>query len=78
MNYFTNESLSCTELIFSANTSAVKFCGSELSIFEKCHQNIIYGTLCVDVLLPPPCFRDIWDHKHANTESIQKHISTFD
>ena len=24
-----------------------------------------------------PFYRDIWDYKHANTESIQKAISTF-
>ena len=63
MNYFTNESLSCIELIFSANTSVVKLCGSKPSIYEKCHQNISYGTLCVDLLFRLPCFRDICDHK---------------
>ena len=26
----------------------------------------------------PPYYRDVWDYKHTNTESIQKAISTFD
>ena len=27
---------------------------------------------------PPPYYRDVWDCKHANTESIQKAFSKFD
>ena len=26
----------------------------------------------------PGYYRDVWDYKHANAESIQKPISTFD
>ena len=76
--YFINESLSCINLIFSLNTSFVKNCESELSIYEKYYLNIIYGPLNFDVLLPPPHFRDVWDLENADTESIQKTISTFD
>ena len=76
--HFINESSSCIDLIFSSNTSFVKNCGSELSIYEKCHHNIIYGTLNFDIPLPPPYYRDIWDYKHADTDSIQKAISAFD
>ena len=75
--HFINESWSCIDLIFSSNTSFVKNCGSELLICEKCHHNIIYGTLNFDIPLPPPYDKDIWDYKHANTEIIQKAISTF-
>ena len=76
--HFINESLSCIDLIYSSNTSFVKNCGSELSIYEKCHHNIIYGTLNFDIPHPLPHYRDVWDYKHANTESIQKAISPFD
>ena len=34
--HFINESSNCIDLIFSSNTSFVKHCGSELSIYEKC------------------------------------------
>ena len=76
--HFINESSSCIDLIFSSNTSFVKNCGSELPIYEKCYHNIIYGTLNFNVPLPPPYYRDIWDYKHASTESIQKAKSNFD
>ena len=69
--HFINESSSSIDLIFSSNTSFVKNCGSELSIYEKCHHNIIYGTLTFDKPLPSPYYRDVWDYKNANTESIK-------
>ena len=77
--HFINESSSCIDLIFSSNTSFVKNCGSgsKLLIYEKCHHNIIYRTLNFNISLPPLYYRDVWDYKHANTESIQKAISTF-
>ena len=30
-----------------------------------------------NVPLPPPYYREIWDHKHVNTENIQKAVSMF-
>ena len=74
---FINELSSCMDLIFSSNTSFVKTCRNKLSIYEKCYHNIIYGTLNFDIPLPPPYYRDVWHYKHANTECIQKTISTF-
>ena len=48
------------------------------TIHEKCHYDVIYGTLNFNVPLPPPYYREIWDHKHVNTENIQKAVSMFD
>ena len=77
-SHFVNESLSCIISIFSSNTSFIKNCGIELSICEKCHHNIIQGTLNFDVAFHSPYYRDVWDYKHAVTESIQEAISMFD
>ena len=49
-----------------------------MSIYERCHHNIIYGTLNFDIPLPPPYYRDVRYYKHANTGNIQKAISKFD
>ena len=73
--HFINESSSCIDLIFSSNTSFLKICESELSIYEKCHHNIIYGTLNFDIPLPSTCYRDVWDYKHANTESPKSYFN---
>ena len=48
--HFINQSSSCIDLIFSSNTSFVKDCGSEPSIYEKCNHNI-YRTLNFNIPL---------------------------
>ena len=57
--HFINESSSCIDLIFSSNHSLTKNCGIDHSIYDKCHHNIIYGTLNFKVPLPPPYYREI-------------------
>ena len=57
--HFINEPSSCIDLIFSSNASFLKNCGSELSIYEKCHHNIIYGTINFDIPLPPLYYRHV-------------------
>ena len=54
--HFISESSSCINLIFSTNASLTPNCGTEASIYEKCHPNIIYGTLNFNILLPPPYY----------------------
>ena len=76
--HFINGTSSCIDLIFSSNVSFIRNYGIEQSIYEKCHHNITYGTLDFNVPLPPPYYREIWDYKNADTESIQKAISNFD
>ena len=76
--HYINESSSCIDLIFSSNVNLTKNCGVEQSLYEKCRHNIIYGTLNFNILLPPPCYRELWDFKSANTECIQKSINNFD
>ena len=58
--------------------SFIRNYGTEQSIYEKCRHSITYRTLDFNVPLPPPYYREIWDYKNADTESIQKAISNFD
>ena len=74
--HFTNLSSSYIDLIFASNTSYLTT-GIEQSIYDKCHNNIIYGKLNFDLPLPPPYYRKTWDFKKANTEAIQRAISVF-
>ena len=70
--HFIIESSSCIGIIFSSNT--IFELGKWTSDLRKMYHNIIYGTLNLNIPLPPPYYRDVWDSKHANTESIQKAI----
>ena len=76
--HFMNGTSSCLDLIFSSNVSFIRNYEIKQSIYEKCHHNITYSTLDFNVPLPPPYYREIWDYKNADTESIQKAISSFD
>ena len=76
--HFVNKISSCIDLIISSDLNITRNCGIENTIHEKCHHDIIYGTLNFNVTLPPPYYGEIWVYKHANTENIQKAISMFD
>ena len=41
--HITKESSYCINLIFTSSPSFISTSGVELSLYEKCHQNLIYG-----------------------------------
>ena len=41
--HITKESSSCIDLIFTSNPSFISASGVELSLYEKCHHNLIFG-----------------------------------
>ena len=55
----TKESFSCNDLIFATSPHLIRGTGVELSIFEKCHHNLIYGIIDFNVPLPPPYSRGL-------------------
>ena len=63
-------------MIFASKTTYLNT-GIEQSIYDKYHDNIIYGKLNFDIPLPPPYYRKLWDYKKANTGTIQRAISAF-
>ena len=60
--HYINESSPCIDLIFSSNVNLAKNCGVKLSLYKKCHLNIMYGIVNLNILLPPlyfsPYFKD--------------------
>ena len=59
------------------NTNVISKHRVGVSIFEKCHHNIIFGNIDIRVPLPPPYVRKVWDYSKANAENIKKAISSF-
>ena len=55
--HITEESSSCIDLIFATRSNLIRETGVELSIFEKCHHNLIYGIIDFKVLLPASYLR---------------------
>ena len=54
-----NTSISCIDLIFCTNQSVISNHGVDVSIFDKCHHNFIYGKINIRVPLPPTCARGL-------------------
>ena len=75
--HVVNSSMSCIDLIFCTNTNIIFKHGVDVSIFEKCHHNIIFGKIEISVPLPPAYVREVWDYSKANAENIKKAISSF-
>ena len=58
--------MSCIDLLFCTNQSVISNHEVDVSIFDKCHHNIIYGEINIRVLLPPTYVREVWDYEKAN------------
>ena len=76
--HVTKESSSCIDLIFTTSPNLIRETGVELSIFENCHHNLIYGIIDFKVPLLPPYLREVWDYKNANVNHIQSAVSSID
>ena len=72
--HIVNNSMSCIDLIFCTNTNVISKHGVDVSIFEKCHHNIIFGKTDIRVPLPSAYVREVWDYRKANAENIKKAI----
>ena len=76
--HVTKESSSCIDLIFAAGPNLIRETGVELSTFEKCHHNLIYGIIGFKVPLLPPYLGEVWDYKNANVNHVQSDVSSID
>ena len=70
--------MSCIDLIFCTNQTVIPNHGVDVSIFDKCHHNIIYGKINIRVPLPPTYVREVWDYEKANIENINKAMCNSD
>ena len=49
-----------------------------MSLFEKCHHNIVYGKIDFKIPIPPPYMREVWDYKNASARSVKRFVSGID
>ena len=50
--------------------------GVELSLFDTCHHNLIFGKLKFMIPLPPTYKRHVWDYKKANAKCQNLLVNT--
>ena len=72
-----NNSMSCIDLIFCTSQNVISNYGADVSLFNKCHHNIIYGKTDLRVPLPPVYVREVWDYIKANVENIKNTVANF-
>ena len=72
-----NNSTSCIDLLFCTNLNTTSNYGIDVSIFDKCHQNIIFGKVNIRVPLPPVHIHEVWNYSQVNVENIKYPISNF-
>ena len=76
--HFENNLSSCIYLIFSNNLNLLSNYGVDLSLFKKCHHDIIFGKINIEIPLSPRYVCEVWDYSSANTKNIQKAVQNFD
>ena len=75
--HILNNSMSCNDLIFCTNKNIISNHGVDVSFFDKCHHNIIFGKIDIRVPFPTIFVCEVWDYSKANVEHIKKAISNF-
>ena len=69
--HMTNNSLPCINLIFCNNQNLISDYGVDLSIFEKCHHNIILGKINIHIPLPLSYVCEVWDYSKATLKTYK-------
>ena len=69
--------MSCIDLLFCTNQNTISSHGVDVSIFDKCHHNIIFGKVNIRIPLSPVYIREIWNYSQENVENIKYAISNF-
>ena len=59
--HIVNNSMSCFDLLFCTNQNAISNYGADVSNFDKCHHNIIFGKGDIRVPLPPVYICEVWN-----------------
>ena len=71
-------SSSCIDLIFTNQPKLVAESGAYPSLHSKCHHQVVFAKLNLNVEYPPLYERLIWDYKNADIPSINRAIEIFD
>ena len=68
--HIVNNSMSCIDLLFCTNQNTISNYGVDVSVFDKCHHNIIFGKVNIRVPLPPVYIREVWNYSQGNVENF--------
>ena len=72
-----NTSSSCIDLIFTSQPNLITNSGVHSSLHPNCHHQIAITKFNLHIVCPPPCLRDTWLYREANTGLIRRAIKEF-
>ena len=75
LTHVMNGKSSCIDLLFTTNSKLPCDVGVERTIYNKCHHNIIYRSLNLNIPLPTPYYREVWNYKNTDPVCKQRAIS---
>ena len=73
--HIINDKSPCIDSVSTTNSKLLCGVGVEQTIYNKCHHNIIYGSLNLNIPLPPPYYREVSNYKNTDPVCIQRAIS---
>ena len=68
----------CKDLIFSNQPNLITDSGVHPTLHSKCHHQIIYSKLNLQIAYPPPYTRKIWYYNRSETDLINRSIESVD
>ena len=71
-------SSSCIDLIFTNQLDLIRDAGVHPSLHSKCHHQVIYAKLNLQIEYPPLYTRDVWDYGKAQFNDWNKLFSDQD
>ena len=71
-------SASCIDLIFADKPNLIVESGVFPSLHVKCHHQIVFSKLNLNVFYPPPYQLLLWVYKKANIDCIRKSLNSVD
>ena len=77
-SHVLQNSPSCIDLIFTNQSNLIMDAGVHPSLHSKCHHQVIYAKLNLQIEYPPPYTREVWDYSKAQFDLINKVIENFD
>ena len=76
--HILQNSLSCTDLVFTDQPRLVVDSGVHPAPHENCHHHIKYCKLSLKIVFPPPYEHFVWDFKRADVNAITTAINKVD
>ena len=71
-------SSSCVDLIFTSQPNLKTESGVHPSLHPNSHHQIIFAKFNLEIIFPPPYFREVWHYQDGNTDLIRRPINIFD